>query len=268
MLIDWFTVGAQMLNFLILVWLLKRYLYKPILDAVDAREKRIAAELAGAQSIMAEAQKERDVFLHKNEEFELGRASLMRKATEDAKSERLRLIDEARSAADELRTGRQAALRSEAVRLNQAIRRRTEHEVFAIARKALEDLAGASLEERMGEVFSGRLRSMDKSAKADVARALMAASGPALVRSAFDLPAPQRAQIQSALDETFGAGIRVRFETAPELISGIELSTDEHRLAWSIGDYLASLEASVGELTEANEPAPTRKFPDPAPSRP
>jgi F-type H+-transporting ATPase subunit b len=37
MLIDWFTVGAQVLNFLILVWLLKRFLYGPILDAIDAR---------------------------------------------------------------------------------------------------------------------------------------------------------------------------------------------------------------------------------------
>ena len=60
MLIDWFTVGAQALNFIILVWLLKRFLYKPILNAVDAREKRIAAELADADAKKAEAQKERD----------------------------------------------------------------------------------------------------------------------------------------------------------------------------------------------------------------
>ena len=45
MLIDWFTVGAQTLNFVILVWLMKRYLYKPVLDAIDAREQRIASEL-------------------------------------------------------------------------------------------------------------------------------------------------------------------------------------------------------------------------------
>ena len=57
MLIDWFTVGAQALNFIILVWLLKRFLYKPILNAVDAREKRIAAELADADAKKAEAQK-------------------------------------------------------------------------------------------------------------------------------------------------------------------------------------------------------------------
>jgi len=75
MLIDWFTVGAQTLNFLILVWLMKRFLYKPIIDAIDAREKRIAAELADADAKRAEAQKERDEFQHKNEEFDRQRVS-------------------------------------------------------------------------------------------------------------------------------------------------------------------------------------------------
>ncbi|MCK7510100.1 MAG: hypothetical protein MZV70_42750 [Desulfobacterales bacterium] len=63
------------LNFLILVWLLKRFLYKPILDAIDAREKRIAAELADADANKAEARKERDEFQHKNEEFDQQRAA-------------------------------------------------------------------------------------------------------------------------------------------------------------------------------------------------
>ena len=102
MLIDWFTVGAQALNFLILVWLMKRFLYKPILDAIDAREKRIAGELADAAAKKAEARKERDEFQHKNEEFDQQRAALLSKATDEAKAERLRLLDEARKAADAL----------------------------------------------------------------------------------------------------------------------------------------------------------------------
>ena len=65
MVIDWFTVGAQLLNFLVLVWLLMRYLYKPVLDAIDAREQRIAAELATAQKLQAQAQVERDSLLQK-----------------------------------------------------------------------------------------------------------------------------------------------------------------------------------------------------------
>jgi F-type H+-transporting ATPase subunit b len=257
MLIDWFTVGAQALNFLILVWLMRRYLYKPILHAIDEREKRIAAELADADAKRVEAKKDRDEFQHKNEEFDQQRAALMSKATDEAKAERLRLIDEARKAADALTAKRQETLKNEAQNLNQALSRRTQQEVFAITRKALTDLATTSLEERMGAVFIRRLRTMNGDAKAGLGAALKTASEPALVRSAFDLPADQRATIQNALNETFSADIHLRFETAPDLVSGIELTSNGQKVAWSIADYLASLEKGVGEiLKEKDKPEP------------
>src|ERR1017187_2813201 len=102
MLIDWFTVGAQTLNFLILVWLMKRYLYTPILNAIDEREKRVATEISNADAKKAEAQKEHDEFEHKNAEFDQQRAALLTKATAEAQAERERLLDEARKAAADL----------------------------------------------------------------------------------------------------------------------------------------------------------------------
>ena len=132
--------------------------------------------------------------------------------------------------------------------LNDEITRRTREEVFAIARKTLTDLAGTSLEERMSEVFTRRLRELDGEAKEGLAKALKTSSDPVLVRSAFELPSEQRAAIQHALNETFSAEIHVRFETAPDVISGIELTANGRKVAWSIADYLASLEKSVGEL--------------------
>src|SRR3990172_6125549 len=102
MLIDWFTVGAQVLNFLVLVWLMRRFLYRPILNAIDAREKRIAKELADAAAKQAEARDEREEFQSKNEEFDRQRAALLAKATDEANTERQRLLDEARKAADAL----------------------------------------------------------------------------------------------------------------------------------------------------------------------
>jgi F-type H+-transporting ATPase subunit b len=77
--------------------------------------------------------------------------------------------------------------------------------VFAIARKALTDLAGTSLEERMGEVFTRRLREMDVRQSKPSRRPSRQRPDPVLVRSAFDLPAEQRAAIQNALNETFSA---------------------------------------------------------------
>src|ERR1039458_9587629 len=94
--INWFTVIAQAINFLILVLLLKRFLYKPILHAIDEREKGIATRLADVEARMAEAEKDRDDFQHKNEAFDQERAALLKKATDEAKAERERLLDEAR----------------------------------------------------------------------------------------------------------------------------------------------------------------------------
>jgi F-type H+-transporting ATPase subunit b len=248
MLIDWFTVGAQAFNFLILVSLLKRFLYKPILHAIDARERLIVAALADADAKKAEAKRERDEFQHKIEEFDQQRAALLSKAMDEAKAERQRLLDEARQAAEGLRTKRQETLRNDARNLNQAICQRTQQEVFDIARKTLADLATMSLEERVGEVFTRRLRTMNTQAKAGLAEALKTTSDPALVRSAFDLSAEQRATIQNALNETFSTVVHLRFVTAPDLVSGIELTTNGQKVAWSIADYLASLEKSVSEL--------------------
>src|SRR3984957_13624570 len=180
----WFTVVAQAVNFFILVWLLKRFLDKPILRAIDEREKGIATQLALAEGKVAEAQKERDDFQHKNEVFDQQRAALLTKATDEAKAERQRLLDEARKDADSLRAKRQDALRNEQQSLSQEIIRWTQKEVFAIARKTLADLATSSLEERVADAFVQRMRALDGAAKESLAAALKTSKQPARIRSA------------------------------------------------------------------------------------
>lgn len=253
MLIDWFTVGAQALNFIILVWLLKRFLYQPILNAIDAREQRIGAQLADAQAKKAEASAERDEFHRKNEALEQQRATLVRKATEEASVERQRLIGEARAAAEALSAKRQAALRDDADNLSHAIRRHAQQEVFAIARKALTDLATTGLEECICEVFVRRLGSLDGKTKQDLGAALKTSAAPALVRSAFELPAAQRAALQSALDKAFAAEVPLRFEVEPDLVSGIEFVASGQKIAWSISNYLTSMKKGVDELLEERD---------------
>ena len=256
MLIDWFTVVAQALNFLILVWLLKRFLYQPILNAIDAREKRIAAELADADAKKAEARQERDEFTHKNEEFEQQRAALLTNAEEEATAERQRLLDEARKESATLRTKWQEALRSEHQSLREELTRRTREEVFAIARKTLTDLAAASLEEQMTDAFIRRLRELENAEKDELKSAFKVASSPTIVRSTFDLPSAQRRAIEGTIKDVLALDTQIQFETAPDLVSGIELTANGHKIAWSIGHYLASLKQSIDDLLK-ERPKPT-----------
>jgi F-type H+-transporting ATPase subunit b len=267
----WLTIFAQVLNFLILVWLLKRFLYKPILNAIDAREAHIAAELADAAAKEADAQKERDEFQRKNAAFDLQRNDLLTKMRNEVDTERQRLLDEARQAADALSAKRKDALNREQQSLNDEIVRRSQEEVFAIAQKALTDLADTRLEARMSDVFTRRLRELEGEAKNDVAKALETATEPARIRSAFDLPDEQRAAIQQAINETFSAdpstplraGIPLEFVTMPDVISGIELIVNGQKVAWSIGDYLASLGKGVRELLDEQAKAKAVAKPEP-----
>jgi F-type H+-transporting ATPase subunit b len=261
MLIDWFTVGAQAINFVVLVWLLKRFLYKPVLSAIDGREKRIAAELADADLKRAEAQKERDEFQEKNKAFDAERADLMGKAAGSVKAERERLFSEVRAEADSSRAKQESELNGERTKLSAEITRLATAEVFDIARKALADLATVSLEERMGEVFTRRLREMDATDKLTLTGAFRTSSEPARIRSTFDLGPVQRAAIQNALNETFSTDIRVRFETAASGICGVELSVNGQKISWSIANYLGSLERKVGALIEARSSFAIAKAP-------
>ncbi len=277
MLIDWFTVGAQAVNFLILVWLLKRFLYRPVLAAMDAREKKIAGQLAQAAQREAQATAERDDFQHRRAALESEREGLLRKATEEAAAERHRLMEAARQDAEALRSRLGELLTHEREELRRRLASQTQTEVLALTRKVLSELAGIAVEERMVEVFLEHLRALPDDQRRLVTANTSAAMPVAVVHSAFELSLPRRTAIKAAIGESLGPGMAVRFELSPELVSGIELTVGGVKLAWSITDYLTSLSeklmalitpapgASPATSTAAEPPTPA-PAPTPSPS--
>jgi F-type H+-transporting ATPase subunit b len=248
MLINWFTVGAQVLNFIVLVWLLRRFLYKPVLNAIDAREKRVAAELANADSQMTEIKKAKDELQAKSNAIDEERGALLAKAILDARTETERLLGKARQAADALTSQRNAALNSETARLSDTLSRLAAAESINIARAALKDLAGAELEARICEVFVRRLGGMDSATKESLGVLLTSQTGKPVVTSSFELSSRDELAIQTALNETFSADIHLRFEASSNAICGIELTAGGERLSWTITDYLKTLEEKVAAL--------------------
>lgn len=251
MLIDWFTVGAQVVNFIVLIWLMKRFLYRPVLDAIEKRRQEIARALAEAEADKEQARGEREEFRRRNEDLEQRRAQLLEEARAEAGAERRRLLEEARRDAEEQRAGRREALRQEHERLEAELARCIREEVFAIAGKALGDLAGSSLEERVVEVFCRRLREMDPEAREKLTQALEASRGPVVVRSATELPDTAKAALQEALNDSLPA--EISFRTDPEMIGGFEILFGEQKLAWNIESHLQGLHGRVGELLSETE---------------
>jgi F-type H+-transporting ATPase subunit b len=245
MLIDWFTVGAQAVNFLILVWLLKHFLYKPILHAIDEREKKIAAELADASSKKIEAKKEQDEFQHKNDEFDKQRDELFKKVTADAGVEKAKLMDQAKKAADVFSEKRHASFIQEEEKIQQSIMKRVQKGVFAISRKALKDLSGTDLDERIVNVFVGQLTGSSLTNSSLTNSSLKNSATPVTIRTAFAIPTALQATVEKQIKDKLSPDAQIQFEVNPDLISGIEIRSDGQKFAWSISDYLNSLEKEI-----------------------
>lgn len=135
MLFDWFTVCAQLFNFLLLVWLLKRFLYRPILDAIATREQRIAAQLQDAEQQKTAGRLEREEYQRKNEVLDEQREALVSAATDEAKRERLRLLEVVRTEATALRDEFAEKLKHEWQAWQREIIERTQREVFEMTRR-------------------------------------------------------------------------------------------------------------------------------------
>lgn len=248
MLIDWFTVIAQIINFLILVALLKYFLYGRIVQAMDAREHTIAARLEDAATQRAEAQREADDCRKQRQELEATRNEFLAHAKEAADERRIELEHKAREEVDLLRARWQEALLQETDTFMQELRERAADQVCAIARRTLGDLANSELEQQVVEVFLEDLQNLDAERRTALIEATHEGGNTLTVQSAFDLPDKTRRKLTHVLRELFVDDAEVRFLTAPELVCGVAVEAHGQKIIWSIEHYMDMLQHRVAAL--------------------
>lgn len=256
MLIDWFTIIAQIINFLILLFLLHRFLYKPILKTIDKRQAQMAARWHAAEVEQQKAQAE---------------AQKHRQAQQELDQRRQQMLDEARAAAadihhDELRKTRedvvqkrrewQDALENEQQSVIDNLQQEFGQQMIAILRQVLQDLANVDLERQVIQTFQQKLQNLDADTRQAMAHAFANQDRPVTVQTSLDLPEQsQEALRQSLKDSQILDGQTIHFDVSPDLICGIRLQNQAYDLAWSAEDYLQDLERTLAQSrpTSASE---------------
>lgn len=250
MQIDWITVVAQIVNFLILVWLLKHFLYGPITRAMEERQQRIAEQMEEAREREQQAEEEAREHRQKRQELEERRDELIRQAREIADQRRQELIDQAREEVEAIEQRWHESLRDERDAFIRQLRRRMGEELCTVARRALHDLANRELQEQMVDVFVQHINEIDQEGRQDLRDALGGAERGAVVTAAFDLSSDQQRRLTAAMHELLGRDAAVSFRQNEDLLCGIELNVGGVKVAWSLDSYLNALEESVVEALE------------------
>ncbi len=248
MKIDWFTLIAQVINFLVLMWLLKRYLYKPILKAIDERENKIKAQLKDADITKKQAEKEQATFRQKIEDFDRKKEEMMEKAMADIKEKKQRLDAQVRQEASDLKAKLEKDLDEEKELKGREVSKRITGEALAIVRKILSDISSTTLEAETVKTFVQKIGSLPADEKKQLLTAFGRNSEGIRVHSAFKLSPAQKERIEKAVSGVLGAKkASFEFSTVPELISGIELTASGYKISWNLSEYLRELEKHYQE---------------------
>jgi F-type H+-transporting ATPase subunit b len=248
--IDWITAGAQAVNFVVLVLLLRHFLYGRILEALDRREAEIRSRLDEAERQGEDARLEAERNRREREAMEASRGALLREAREEAEAERRERLEEIRTQAEQARERWRQGLRREREEFLRELRERVATGTWAMVRRILEDLADEELQRQVVRVFERRLR---EARDDEELRDAVAAAGELVVRTAFDLPPGERARLEDTLRDALGAEAGCRFETAPELVLGLRLEAGDREVQWTVRDQLAALEERVEDLLRPQE---------------
>lgn len=246
MRIDLVTVIAQAVNFVVLVVLLRRFLFRPVAAAIAERQRKVAEQLAAAERHEAETRARGEALAEERAALDAERGRLLDEAATEAAAERSRLLDEARAAAtDAERRWRDELGREQREFLN-ATRLELARAAESVARHALRDLADADLQARVVAAFLDRLQGLDEETRA----AFAASDVPLVVLTATALDEQSQREVDDALRGILGGDLPLRFETSPDLVCGIRLRAPSRVLGWSIDDYLESLHGRIVQLLD------------------
>lgn len=237
--INWTTFALEILNFLVLVWILKRFLYKPVLDIIAQRRGAVEKILREAEDAKREAEA-------------LQKSLAGRQAKSE--QERQQARDELRQEIEKLRAQQLVALRSELDAEREKSRAIEQGRQSAITRDAeasaltlaarfatrlLEQVSSPELEMRLLEIIT---RNLSQLSEADIARLRSGWTNEpegALVTSAYPIPASQSERLEQVLTTLVGARIPVRYEQIPDLLSGVRINIGTWALGANLGDELA-----------------------------
>ncbi len=236
--VDWVTVVAQVVNFLVLVWLLKRFLYAPVLSAMERRRRRVAERLEEAARREREADEARG--RHERLEADLAqrRETLLAQARDEAADRRREWLEQARGEVQAARLAWRHDLERERADTRARLRQAVADAALDAASQLLGELSDSDLDHQMVRRFIARLETLDE----DALTGLAGGGGPLRVRSARELDPALRARLSRALHERIGVLVPVEYAVTPELLAGIEVDAGGLHVGWSLAERMQGLE--------------------------
>lgn len=245
MKVDFFTLVAQIINFLILVFLLRHFLYKRIIKTMDKREQDIASRYQEAEDKIKEAEEKEESLQKMKDDFQSKRQKMLDEVSKEVEEKRQKLEEEKRKEVEELELKWKTTLKRQKEDFLSELRIRVKKQVFEIVRKVLQDMADEELEEALIKTFLRKVNEMNDQERKTLAEDIRQSGKETKIRSSFKVLDEYKGKIKKVIQDLTGEKIVPQFQEGGDFISGIELWSKGKKIAWTLDNYLGSLERHV-----------------------
>jgi F-type H+-transporting ATPase subunit b len=236
--LNWSTFILEIINFLLLVWILKHFFYAPVMKVIEQRRQAIDASLAQAAAKRAEAEAMEEKYQSRLEDWEREKQRARESMHQEVSGERDRLLAALRKTLENERTKAQVL---EQRRLEEE-RRMNEQEALAnaaeFAGRLLTRLTGPELEQRLCQLLLAQLPALPGERRDALRAGFRDDAMPVRVASAYPLAPEMRTALQNALGEVAAQRIECAFMESPELIAGLRINIGPLVLRANIRDEL------------------------------
>jgi F-type H+-transporting ATPase subunit b len=234
--LDWTTFALEIVNFLVLVWLLARFLYRPVAQAIAERRAQIERGMSAAHEAKAQAEVLQAQYQGRVAEWEREKAQARAALQEALDAERARSMETLRGELERERSRVATLAQRDAAERARQLETEALRQAAAFCARLLRPLAGPELEARIVELALGELNKLP----ADRRQALRGhRASMAQVASAYPLPEDQRRRIGAALAGLAGGEVRCAYETDESLIAGLRVQIGPWLLGANLRDELA-----------------------------
>lgn len=239
MQIDWFTFIAQIINFLILIGLLYRFLYKPVVKAMDKREENIAAELEEARLKKVEAEQKEHDFEQKVKEIEQQKEQMLEEARQKVDLQKQEMMEQIRAEINGIKHRWEEAVDSEKEAFLNHLQHETAEQIVVLIETILSDLSDYDLQEQTVNIFLGKLEDLDENEKDRLQNTIdELQTHKAVIYSAFELNGRQKHQITDSLRKITAIELKCEFEVVRELGFGLEVRIGGWNIGWNLKRYI------------------------------
>ena len=234
---DWWTFALQAANFLILVWLLQRFLFKPVKAIVARRKEEISHALTEASAEKESAERLRQEIEAARSQIGAERQKMIDEARAQLSAERQRVVEEARSEAAKVRDQAVKRLDEERAAASSELFERTVALATNLAERLLRELGNPSIE----QPFLGRVIDyLERLPAEERAKLISQSSASAVsVTTAHPLSVEDQSQWHEQLAKWLGPAFSIEFNADPALIAGVEVTFPHAILRFNWRDSLA-----------------------------